>query len=160
YVWIVRFATMVGSVVRKGEDNMYKHTRSYRVFALILAVFLTLTVAGCGGSSAASGPKALKIIAVPKSLASSYWTIVEDGIKCYACKVPNVSIVWDGVPTDQQLDGQISLLQNYISQKPDGILYAAIDAKALAPVNQQAVSAGVPIYNFDSGTTPQDIPLF
>jgi ribose transport system substrate-binding protein len=138
---------------------MFKLTRSYRVLASILAIFLTLAVAGCGGSSA-SGPKALKIIGVPKSLASSYWTIVENGMKCYASKTQNVNIVWDGVPTDQQLDGQISLLQNYISQKPDGILYAAIDAKALHPINQQATSAGVPIFSFDSGTDPQDIPLF
>src|SRR5690349_17059785 len=143
---------------------MFKQKRSYRAFAPLMVVFLALLVVACGGggspSTTASGPKQLKIIAVPKSLASSYWTIVENGIKCYASKVPNVSIVWDGVPTDQQLDGQISLLQNYISQKPDGILYAAIDAKALAPINQQAKNAGVPIYNFDSGTTPQDIPLF
>ena len=138
---------------------MFKHKWSYRTLALILAVFMTLLVAACG-ETPASGPKALKIIGVPKSLASSYWTIVENGMKCYASKVQNVNIVWDGVPTDQQLDGQISLLQNYISQKPDGILYAAIDAKALHPINQQAKSAGVPIFSFDSGTDPQDIPLF
>ncbi len=139
---------------------MFKHKWSFRAFAPIMVVFLTLVVAACGGGTTSSGPKTLKIIAVPKSLASSYWTIVENGIKCYASKVPNVNIVWDGVPTDQQLADQISLLQNYISQKPDGILYAAIDSKALAPINQQATSAGVPIYNFDSGTDPQTIPLF
>ena len=139
---------------------MFKHTRSFFRWTPLVILVLASIVAGCGSSSGASGPKALKIIGVPKSLASSYWTIVENGMKCYASKVPNVNIVWDGVPTDQQLDGQISLLQNYISQKPDGILYAAIDAKALHPINQQAAAAGVPIFSFDSGTTPQDIPLF
>jgi ribose transport system substrate-binding protein len=64
------------------------------------------------------------------------------------------------VQTDTQISDQISLLQNYITQSPDGLLYAATDAKALYPVTQQAVSAHIPVYNFDSGTTPQTVPLF
>src|ERR1700694_4278448 len=148
---------------------MFKKNRSYRAFAPIMVVFLALLVAACGGSTpstttgttpTASGAKALKIIAVPKSLASSYWTIVENGVKCYASKVPNVNIVWNGVQTDTQVSDQISLLQNYITQAPSGILYAATDAKALGSVTQQAVSANVSVFNFDSGTAPQTVPLF
>jgi ribose transport system substrate-binding protein len=148
---------------------MFKQKWSYRAFVPILVVFLTLFVAACGGSNptssgsgtpSSSGPKALKIIAVPKSVASSYWTIVENGIKCYASKVPNVNVVWNGVQTDTQISDQISLLQNYITQSPDGILYAATDAKALYPVTQAAQSANIPVFNFDSGTTPQAVPLF
>jgi ribose transport system substrate-binding protein len=141
---------------------MFKHRWSYRAFAPILVVFLALVVAACGSSPSptSNGPKALKIIGIPKSLASSYWTIVENGLKCYATKVPNVNVVWDGVQTDTQVSDQISLIQNYISQKPDGILYAATDAKALVSVNQQAASANIPIFNFDSGTDPQTVPLF
>jgi ribose transport system substrate-binding protein len=153
----------VVSVYRKDEDNMFKQKRSYRAFALLLVVFLALFVTACGGSAtttSSSGPKPLKIIAVPKSLASSYWTIVENGIKCYASKVPDVNVVWNGVQTDTQISDQISLLQNYITQSPDGLLYAATDAKALYPVTQQAVNSHIPVFNFDSGTTPQTVPLF
>jgi ribose transport system substrate-binding protein len=144
---------------------MLKQKRSYRAFASVLVVFLAVLVVACGGttgggSGTPSGPKTLKIIAVPKSVASSYWTIVENGIKCYASKVPNVNVVWNGVQTDTQISDQISLLQNYITQSPDGILYAATDAKALYPVTQQAQSANIPVFNFDSGTTPQTVPLF
>src|SRR5947209_5233364 len=145
---------------------MFKQRRSYRAFAPIMVVFLALLMVACGGgsgpstSSTSSGPKSLKIIAVPKSVASSYWTIVENGIKCYASKTTDVNIVWNGVQTDTQVSDQISLLQNYITQSPDGLLYAATDAKALASVTQQAVSAPIPIFNFDSGTTPQPVPLF
>jgi ribose transport system substrate-binding protein len=144
---------------------MFKQKQSYRVFAPIMIVFLALLVVACGGGSSSttstsSGPKSLKIIAVPKSVASSYWTIVENGIKCYASKVPGVSVVWNGVQTDTQISDQISLLQNYITQSPDGLLYAATDAKALYPVTQQAVNQHIPVFNFDSGTTPQTVPLF
>ncbi|HYX48914.1 MAG TPA: substrate-binding domain-containing protein, partial [Ktedonobacteraceae bacterium] len=161
------FVPIVVSVYRKGKDNMFKQKRSYRAFAPIMVVFLAFLVVACGGggsattsASTSSGPKPLKIIAVPKSLASSYWTIVENGVKCYATKVPGVNIVWNGVQTDTQISDQISLLQNYITQSPDGILYAATDAKSLATVTQQAVSANIPVFNFDSGTTPQNVPIF
>ena len=133
---------------------------SYYVFGTLMAVLLTMMLASCGGSSSTGGTKTLKIIAVPKSLASSYWEIVHNGVKCAASKVPNVNIVWDGVQNDTQVSGQISLLQNYITQSPDGILYAATDAKALATVNQQAAGANIPIFTFDSGTDPQTVPLF
>jgi ribose transport system substrate-binding protein len=146
---------------------MFKQKRPRHTLAAIMVICLALIVVACGGSSGGSGnsstsngPKALKIIAVPKSLASSYWTIVENGVKCAASKLPNVNIVWNGVQTDTQISDQISLLQNYITQSPDGILYAATDAKALYSVTQQAMSANIPIYNFDSGTTPQPVPLF
>ena len=144
---------------------MFEQKRSYRTFAPIMIVFLALFVVACGGStggggtsSTPSGPKPLKIIAVPKSVASSYWTIVENGIKCAASKMPDENVVWNGVQTDTQISDQISLLQNYLTQSPDGILYAATDAKALAPVTQAAVSANIPVFNFDSGTTPQSVP--
>src|SRR5579883_716129 len=147
---------------------MFKQKRFYRAFAPVMVVFLAMLVVACGGggggnggsSNTSSGPKPLKIIAVPKSLASSYWTIVENGIKCYASKVPDVNVVWNGVQTDTQISDQISLLQNYITQSPDGLLYAATDAKALYPVTQQAVNSHIPVFNFDSGTTPQTVPLF
>lgn len=147
---------------------MFKQRQAFRAFAPVLVVCLTLLLVACGGptttvgssTGGSGGPKTLKIIAVPKSLASSYWTIVENGIKCYASKVPGVNIVWNGVQTDTQISDQISLLQNYITQSPDGLLYAATDAKALAPITQQAVSAHIPVFNFDSGTTPQAVPIF
>lgn len=147
---------------------MFKQKRPRHALAAIMVVCLALIVVGCGSTSggsgsssnSVSGPKALKIIAVPKSLASSYWTIVENGIKCAASKLPNVNVVWNGVQTDTQISDQISLLQNYITQSPDGLLYAATDAKALYPVTQAAQSANIPVFNFDSGTIPQTVPLF
>ncbi len=139
---------------------MHSRKFSHRIVVALLASSMAI-MAACGStSSGTGGAKTLKIIAVPKSLASSYWTIVENGVKCYATKVTGVNIVWNGVNNDTQVSDQIALLQNYITEAPDGILYAATDAKALASVSQQASTANIPIFNFDSGTTPQSVPLF
>jgi len=144
---------------------MFKLSR--RVTTTILAVLLALVVVGCGsttasGTPASSGPGSLKIVVVPKTLGSSYWDVVQQGAQCAASKLSGVNIVWDGTTAETDVSGQISLLQNYITQKPDGIIYAATDAKALVQVSTQATQAGIPVENIDSGTTPQPatVPLF
>ncbi len=140
---------------------------SLRVTSAILALILTLFVTACGGStspstSTTSGTSNLKLIVIPKTLGSSYWDIVQQGAQCAASRLSNVNIIWDGTTAETDVAGQISLLQNYITQKPDGIIYAATDAKALVQIDTQATQSKIPIENIDSGTTPQpsNVPLF
>ncbi len=144
---------------------------SKHMFSTILAIILALVVVGCGsattttstgGTSTSSGNSNLKIVVVPKTLGSSYWDIVQQGAQCAASKLQNVSIVWDGTTAETDVSGQISLLQNYITQKPSGIIYAATDAKALVQISTQATQQSIPVENIDSGTNPQpaNVPLF
>lgn len=144
---------------------------SKHMFSAILAIVLALVVVGCGstttttstgGTSTSSGSSNLKIVVVPKTLGSSYWDIVQQGAQCAASKLQNVSIVWDGTTAETDVSGQISLLQNYITQKPNGIIYAATDAKALVQISTQATQQNIPVENIDSGTNPQPagVPLF
>ncbi len=120
-----------------------------------------MLLAACGSSTTTSGPAALKIVVIPKTLGSSYWDVVQQGAQCAASKYPNVSIVWDGTTAETDISGQVSIIQNYITQKPSGIIFAATDAKTLAPVAQQATSQGIPVANIDSGIDPQgNVPLF
>ncbi len=144
----------------------------YRVSSVILAIFLASVIVGCAsnstststgsGAQASGGSSNLKIIVVPKTLGSSYWDVVQQGAQCAASKMQNVSIVWDGTTAETDVSGQITLLQNYITQKPNGIIYAATDAKALVQISTQATQQGIPVENIDSGTNPQpsNVPLF
>ena len=140
---------------------------SSRVFSVILAIVLASVIAGCGSNSTTTttgsgGNSDLKIIVVPKTLGSSYWDVVQQGAQCAASKLQNVSIVWDGTTAETDVSGQITLLQNYITQKPNGIIYAATDARALIQISTQATGQGIPVENIDSGTNPQpsNVPLF
>ena len=137
---------------------MWKHLS--RAFMTATTGAVVLLMAACGSSTAAGSPSSLKIVVVPKTLGSSYWDVVQQGAQCAASKYQNVTIVWDGTTAETDVSGQVSLLQNYITQKPSGIIYAATDAKSLTLVNTQAKAQGIPIENIDSGTDPQDIPLF
>ena len=111
-----------------------------------------------GGSGSAS--KALTLAVVPKAIGFDYWTHVQAGAKCAAAKLGKVTIDWNGVAAETDVTGQVSMLNGYIDRGVDGMVYAATDVKALLPVTTRAQSVHLPVYNIDSGTTPQQVPLF
>ncbi len=57
--------------------------------------------------------------------------------------------------------GQLNLLNNYIAQGVNGLVYAATDATAMTEVSTGAAKAGIKVVSIDSGTTPQpsNVPL-
>lgn len=128
--------------------------------------------ASCGGAEIAgqgdgqgqggeeSGP--LNLAVVPKAIGFDFWEQVRIGAECAASKLDDVDVQWDGVTAETDVTGQINLLQNFITQGVDGLVYAATDAKALAQVTEQAKDQDVTVVNIDSGTEPQpsDVPVF
>lgn len=134
-----------------------------------LAICVT-AVAACdaGGQPAAeptgpaqkSGPIMLAV--VPKAVGFDFWRQVRQGAECAASKHKDVTVRWDGVSAETDIVGQVNLLQRFIGQSVDGIVYAATDASALAPITDQAIARGTVVVNIDSGTYPQrsGVPLF
>jgi ribose transport system substrate-binding protein len=57
--------------------------------------------------------------------------------------------------------GQLNLLNNYIAQGVNGLVYAATDSTAMSEVSTSALKAGIKVVSIDSGTTPQpkNVPL-
>jgi ribose transport system substrate-binding protein len=143
-----------------------------RTFMAVAAAVLALAVgAGCGdvreqggGSSGESAKKEgpLRLAVVPKAVGFDFWEQVKTGAECAASKQKDVSVQWDGVTAETDVTGQVNLLQNFITQGVDGMVYAATDAKVLSDVTKQATGAGIPVVNIDSGTDPQpkDVPVF
>ncbi len=118
----------------------------------------TSTTSPSAHTSAAA--KALTLAVVPKAIGFDYWTHVQAGAMCAASKLGNVTIDWNGVSAETDITGQVSLLNGYIDRGVNGLVYAATDVKALLPVTARAQAASIPVYNIDSGTTPQQVPLF
>jgi ribose transport system substrate-binding protein len=110
--------------------------------------------------SVASGGT-VRLAVIPKSVGLDYWEKVHQGAECAASKEKGVSVVWNGVSDETDVAGQIDLLQNYIGQGVNGLVYAATDSTALTQISQTASGAGIKVLNIDSGTDPQpkDVPL-
>jgi ribose transport system substrate-binding protein len=135
------------------------------------AAVLALAVAACGevnepeGGGSAGGEQKegpLRLAVVPKAVGFDFWEQVKTGAECAASKHEDVTVQWDGVTAETDVTGQVNLLQNFITQGVDGLVYAATDAKVLHDVTQQALDAGIPVVNIDSGTDPQpeNVPVF
>jgi len=136
----------------------------------MLAMLMAL-VAACGGAEVREsgggdeggeqqGP--IELAVVPKAIGFDFWEQVRLGAQCAADEQDNVSMQWDGVTAETDVTGQQNLLQNFITQGVDGIVYAATDAQVLADVSQSALDQGIDVVNIDSGTEPQpdEIPVF
>jgi ribose transport system substrate-binding protein len=144
------------------------HMRAALVLVLLVGVAVT---SGCGGfgrsrpeptgvAQKPSGPITLAV--VPKAVGFDYWTQVRLGAECAASKQKDVTVQWDGTTAESDVVGQVNLLQRFIGQNADGIVYAATDAAALTPITEQAVEKRRAVVNIDSGTYPQPlgVPLF
>jgi ribose transport system substrate-binding protein len=116
---------------------------------------------GGGGGKGANAPVELAV--VPKAIGFDFWEQVRIGAECAAKKAEGqVDVQWDGVTAETDVSGQVNLLQNFITQGVDGLVYAATDAKVLYQVTKSAKDQGVTVVNIDSGTNPQpkDVPVF
>ncbi|MQM27358.1 ABC transporter substrate-binding protein [Glycomyces albidus] len=136
-----------------------------------LAALSALTAGACGGvevrddsgegeAGTVDGP--LELAVVPKAVGHEFWSTVRAGAECAAELAGDVTVNWDGVSAETDVEGQVNLIQNFVTQDVDGIVYAATDSAALAPATQSALDAGVPVAMIDSGTDPQpdEVPLY
>ncbi len=133
--------------------------------ALLIAV--ACAAAGCGVVKTHNAKITLQstppvhLAVIPKSVGLDYWSKVHAGAECAASQMPGVKVTWNGVTDETDVVGQLNLLNNYIAQGVNGLVYAATDATAMTQVSTGAAKAGIKVVSIDSGTTPQpkNVPL-
>lgn len=130
-----------------------------RLALLTMSVVLALgTFAGCGQKSTGdSGKKTIALIV--KSTDSEYWLTVKAGAE-KAAKEAGVDIIFKGPATEQDIQGQINIVEDAINQKVDGIVLAASDTKALIQPAEKAIDAKIPLVTVDSGADSSKIASF
>ncbi len=151
--------------------------RRRQILAVLLAASVAVLLVACGaqvresggggGSQGGGGGKGanapVRLAVVPKAIGFDFWEQVRLGAQCAAKKASgDVNVQWDGVTAETDVNGQVNLLQNFITQGVDGLVYAATDAKVLSKVTQSAQQQNITVVNIDSGTDPQpsNVPIF
>ena len=72
-----------------------------------------------------------------------------------AAELGNVEVINDG-PTAGNIDEQFQdFIDNYITQGVNGVLFAANDPVAIAPVLQKALEAGIHVVGYDANSVPE-----
>ena len=97
------------------------------------------------------------IAIVSKGFQHQFWQAVKQGAEAEA-KAEGARITFEGPPTEQDIEQQVTMLTNAIQKKPDALGFAALDSKASAPLMDQAKSQDIPVIAFDSGVE-SDVPL-
>ena len=119
----------------------------------LLAACLALAL-GCAAeapsSATTAGEKVYRIAVIPKGTTHEFWKSVHAGAAQAADELGNVKIIWKGPLQESDRDGQISLVQDFITKQVDGICLAPLDSQALIAAVRSAKAEGIPTVIFDS----------
>jgi ribose transport system substrate-binding protein len=104
-----------------------------------------------GPTTQASGDtsRTLTIAVIPKGTTHAHWKAVEAGAE-QAGKEMNVNIIFKGPVQEDDRAGQITLVQQFVSDNVDGIVLAPLDDQALLPSAQAAMQKKIPVVIIDS----------
>lgn len=95
----------------------------------------------------------ITLVDVPKLIGIGYFAATTEGMKQAADELGNVKVKTDG-PTEANIDDQITFLDNFITQGVDGLLFAANDPVAIAPVLRTALKKGIHVVGYDANAEP------
>jgi ribose transport system substrate-binding protein len=88
---------------------------------------------------------------IPKGTTHEFWKSVHAGAENAAKELGHVEILWKGPVNERDVNGQISIVQDFITRDVDGICLAPNSAQALVDVVREAKDRGIPTVIFDSG---------
>lgn len=96
----------------------------------------------------------ITLVDVPKLIGIGYFAATTLGQQQAAEELGNVTVTTDA-PTEANIDDQIAFIDNYITQGVNGILFAANDPVAIAPVLERALQAGIHVVGYDANSVPE-----
>jgi ribose transport system substrate-binding protein len=117
----------------------------------LLPALLLCLAAACSRSEPTGGSAAgrLQLAVIPKGTTHVFWKAVEKGAQEAAAQL-DVDVIWKGPLKENDRAQQIQLVQQFVSQKVDGIAIAPLDHQALGRAIAEAKSAHIPVVIYDS----------
>jgi len=142
---------------------------------ILTAMLVMLALAGCGSnkgegaspsasapaegasSPAASGGESGGTIGViPKSTLYDYWKSVRVGAEKAAAE-NGYTIVFQGTAKDTDVEGQVKIIEDFITKGVKAIVISPVSADAMVPALEKADAAGIPVIIID-GDLNSDVP--
>jgi ribose transport system substrate-binding protein len=128
----------------------------------VMALAACIGMIGCTSEAPttagrAGGEGAYTIAVIPKGLSHQFWTTVKAGAEAAADEM-GATVIWNGPEKETEVAKQISIVEDMVSRRVDGIVMAACDADALIDVVERAQNRGIPVVTIDSGVN-SDAPV-
>lgn len=121
----------------------------HRLLALILTACLLSTMFGCNDNKLSTQEKGIKISVIVKKRDANYWTVVKMGAEA-AGKEFGVNVDFNGPTDENDIAGQIQMVDEAINENVDALVLAASDYTKLVDVAEKAVSQNIPVIIIDS----------
>jgi ribose transport system substrate-binding protein len=128
---------------------------------LALLFFVALSVS-LFFASCSSGKKTISIAVIPKGTTHVFWQAVKAGAEKAAAEStgPKVTIFWNGPAREGDRDGQIQVVEDFLTRRVNGIVLAPLDENALVPVLERVDAAKIPCVIIDSSVKSKKILSF
>ena len=134
-----------------------------KLFGLLIILTALPFSLSCRQTGQQSGKK-FTIAVIPKGTTHEFWKSIHAGAdkaaREYAAQGTNVEIIWKGPLREDEREGQIQVVEGFISQGISGIVLAPLDDRALTRPVEEAKRAGIPTVIIDSGLQSDQIVSF
>ncbi|MDF2614581.1 MAG: sugar transporter, periplasmic ligand binding protein [Clostridia bacterium] len=90
------------------------------------------------------------ILVIPKSIERPFWKAVKRGAQ-KAADDYNLKMIYEGPEIETDAAKQLEILKSNLAKKPQAIVLAAIDSKAVKPYLEEAQETNIPVISFDTG---------
>lgn len=120
-----------------------------KVLKYIVIIVVLVILTSCASGSINRPGEEINIKVIVKKQTHEFWAVVEMGTKA-AGKEFGVNVDYIGPASEEDIDGQIRMVEAAISDKVDAIVLAAIDYERLVQAAEKAIAAGIPVVIIDS----------
>lgn len=120
---------------------------------IILLVVIAVVFVGIGIINKGKQETGIRIAVIPKATTHIFWESVHRGALQAAADAgeeADVKIYWNGPKLESDREGQIQIVEDFITQKVSAIVLAPLDSKALVPVVERIHDANIPCAIIDS----------
>lgn len=122
-----------------------------RWIACAVAVGASVAVGGMRAAAAEAGAGKARVALVMKSLANDFFRTMEEGARAHQkTRANEYELIANGIRDEQDVAGQISIVEQMIANRVDALVIAPANSEALVPVCKKAVDAGIVVVNIDN----------
>ena len=110
---------------------------------------LLATVAVVMMASPAFAQQKYRFAVVPKAMNNPFFDVARDGCLKRAKELGNVECIYKG-PIEHEPATEAQIIQDFITQKVDGMAISVADVAAMTKSIEAATAAGIPVVTFDA----------
>ena len=110
--------------------------------------------------SSASFAADTQVAVIIKATNSEFWQAVLVGARNYAAEHEGVTVTTNGPPAEADIAQQVSILEDVVSSKPNGIVIASTSSEATVPAIEKAMNEGIPVVTIDNRVKTDKVTSF